>query len=35
MIYLAETLLVPWLLVALTTGFVVGWVSCGPDKSRD
>jgi hypothetical protein len=35
MFYLAEQLLVPWLLIALATGFMVAWVSCGPDKSRD
>ncbi len=24
----------PWLLVGLGTGFFVGWVSCGPDKTE-
>ena len=29
MFYVAEQLLIPWLLVALATGFWVGWISCG------
>jgi hypothetical protein len=32
MLYLLEFLLVPWLPAALATGFVVGWLSCGPAK---
>lgn len=35
MLYLAQQLLVPWLFVALTTGFLVGWFSCGPAKLDD
>ena len=35
MLYVAEQLLIPWLLVALATGFFVGWVSCSRDKTSD
>lgn len=35
MFYVAEQLLIPWLFVALATGFWVGWTSCGPDKTGE
>jgi hypothetical protein len=31
--YLFAEMLIPWLVVALATGFFVGWVSCGPSTS--
>lgn len=34
MFYLAEHLLIPWLPIALATGFLVGWYSCGPGKAE-
>ena len=35
MLYVGQQLLMPWLFVALATGFWVGWVSCGRAKTGD
>ena len=35
MLYVAQQLLIPWLPIALATGFIVGWMSCGPDKTGE
>jgi hypothetical protein len=35
MLYVAEQLLVPWLFVALATGFWVGWISCSSDETGE
>ncbi len=35
MLYVAQQLLIPWLFVAVATGFFVGWVSCGPAKPSE
>jgi hypothetical protein len=35
MLYVAQQLLIPWLIVAVATGFFVGWVSCGPAKRSE
>jgi hypothetical protein len=33
--YLYGQLLIPWLGVALATGFIVGWTSCGRPQADD
>lgn len=35
MFYVAEQLLIPWLFIALATGFWVGWISCGPGDAGE
>lgn len=35
MLYVAEQLLFPWLVVALVTGFLFGWYSCSAKKADD
>lgn len=35
MLYVAQQLLFPWLVVALATGIWIGWISCGHDDAGE